>query len=821
MGYYAGLSLKYMGKHWSRTIYSVFGILLTFMLVFAVLTTGYSLWDYALDVQYAGEYGETQLNVLALLTKEEVKWADRHASIAELVIFDMTVPDNEDVRQVSLDELTEGHYYNTYIGLKDTSDLRKSAAMLQDYLGYEVTVNEDVELYLGQGDSLTLSLYNSIVVILGGIFAVFSILIIRNIMMISVVERIHDYGLMRCVGMSRKQLTMLLATEGMLMGICGAIGGIGCGYGFLQAFAGQLNKKLTLLPTEFHVGFYPKALIYTTLICLVTIFYALLEPARQAGLVSPIDAVCNNITLRNRKGGMREKFRYHSGRLWGMLFGAPGEYAYKNMLRNRGRFIYLFMGMLVCMTLVGSVYSFSDSAVSTLKKQYQGQNWEFAEYISMNGAYSDELYHEICSDLRNIDGVLETGILLMRQDYMLYDPGLSEQNLNWCLQLGYDESHFDRLKPYLTEGEISYEKMKQENGIILCDSKYNVRDENGDFTSERITSYHVGDTISMLSAEGYAEADRIYREAVNLAARNKDIRTFTRKGEEEKIIYTPENYNSDCPGFKKLLKETLRLLKEQGYDCEKLQDVSEYKNMYALQNNLSQLLYQEGMRDDYVIQGIVSENIFYGVGEYGSNVISLLMPDAKFYPVLSEPSRHGPSYLYSWSIGLTRDINKLNNAVSQYCKEKSTDACSMYYTDSSTDYLNNTSTILEITKIVAAIVGGCIALISMIQIFNTVCASMSLRQKELWLYEMVGMSRRQKRWMIILENSSSSLLAILAGFLLSRGITWYFVEHLLNQDNFIQYTYPVGKNLLLAAVLLGMAVIASLLGQTSSSGRQK
>lgn len=819
MEYYAGLSLKYMGKHWSRTIYSVFGILLTFMLVFAVLTTGYSLWDYALEVQYAGEYGETQLYVVALLTKEEVEKASNHASISEIVIYDMTVPDDEDVKQVSLDELEEDHYYNLHIGLKDTSDLRKSAAGLQEYFGSEVTVDEDVELYLGQGDSLTLSLYNSIVVILGGIFAVFSILIIRNIMMISVVERMHDYGLMRCVGMSQKQLTMLLTTEGILMGICGAIGGIGCGYGFLQVFAGWLNKQLSILPAKFHFGLYPKALIYTTLICLVTIFYALLEPARQAGLVSPIDAVCNNIALRNRKGGMREKIRYHSGRLWGTLLGAPGEYAYKNMMRNRGRFVYLFMGMLVCMTLVGSVYSFTDSTVSTLKKQYQGQNWEFAEYISMDCAYSDELYNEVCSDLQNIDGVLKTGILLQRQDYKLYDPGLSERNLNWCLQLGYDESHFDRLKPYLIDGEISFEKMEQENGIILCDSEYNVRDKNGNFTSERMTDYQVGDTISMLSAEGYTEADRIYSEAVKQAARNKDIHKVTLKDVDEEVTYTPENYDSDCPGFKKLLKETLRLLKEQGYDCSKLQDVSEYNGMYAVQNNLEQLLYQQGKTETCVIQGIVSENIFYGVGEYGANVISLLRPDTKFFSVLSEP--HGPSYLYSWSIGLTRDINKLNDAVSQYCRDKSTDACTMHYTDSSMDYLNNAFTILQIAKMAAAIVGGCIALISVIQIFNTVCASMSLRQKELWLYEVVGMSRRQKRWMIILENSASSILAILIGFLLSRGITWYFVEHLLNQDNYIQYTYPVGKNLLLAAVLLGMAVIASLLGQTSSTGKQK
>ena len=820
MGYYMELSLKYMGKHWARTVYSVFGILLTFILVFAILTTGYSLWDYALEAQYADGYGETQLRIREELTKEKVEKAAKHASIAKLVVEDCTMAENADRHQVTLDELEDGHIYNLYIGLKDTSDLRQSAAILEGYLEAEVIVDEDVELYLGQGDSLTLSLYNSIVVILGAVFAVFSILVIRNIMMISVVERMHDYGLMRCVGMSKKQLTLLLLTEGMLIGICGAVGGIGCGYGILQAFAGWLNRQLNMLPVAFHFGLSPKAVIYTTLICLATILYALLEPARQAGLISPIDAVHNNVALRKRRGGMREKIRYHSGRLWGALFGAPGEYAYKNMMRSRGRFVYLFMGMLVCMTLTGSVYSFTDSTFATVKKQYQGQNWEFSEYISMDELYSDELYEEVCSDLQNIDGVMETGILLQRHDYMLHDPELSKLGINWCLQMGYDESHFERLKPYLIDGEISFDKMEQENGVILCDSKYNVRDENGNLTNQRISNYEVGDTISFLSAQGYSEAQRLYSDTVKQAAKNKDIHEVTMEDDGGKETLEPERFDIECPGFKKLLNETLRLLKEQGYDCSSVQDISEYTTMVGIQNNLQQLLYQQGKRDEYVIQGIVSENIFYGVGDYGANVISLLLPDTKFYPVLSEEPLEGASHLYSWSIGLTRDINKLDNAISRYCKARSADGCSMYYTNEDTDAINNTIITLKLVKLAAGIIGGCIALISMIQIFNTVCAGMSLRRKEILLYSMVGMSLPQRRFMIILENSAAALLAVFIGFVLSWGISWYFVEHMLNQDNFIQYVYPVGKNLLLALVLMGTSVIASLLGQSSANPKQ-
>lgn len=817
MGYYMELSYKYMRKHVARTLYSIFGTLLTFMLVFCALTTGYSLWDYALEAQYADEYGKVQLRIWDGLTKEDVEKAAKHAYVARLVVEDWTVGENEDVRQVALDELEDDHSYYLYIGLKDTSDLRQSAAVLQEYLGAEVTVDEDVELYLGQGDSLTLSLYNSIVVILGAVFAVFSILLIRNIMMISVVERMHDYGLMRCVGMSKRQLTWLLLTEGMLVGICGAIGGMGCGYGILQIFASWLNRQLSMLPVPFHFGFYPKALLYTTVICLATILYALLEPARQAGLISPIDAVYNNVALRKHRGGMGDKIRYHSGHLWGALFGAPGEYAYKNMMRSRGRFIYLFMGMLICMTLTGSVYSFADSAFATVKGQYKGQHWEFAETISMDAPYSDTLYQEISSDLQKIDGVKDTGIILQREDYTFYDPRLAAQNINWCLQLGYDKSHLEQLKPYLTAGEISYERMQKENGILLCDSLYNVRDEEGNWTNQRISDYEVGDTISLLSAKGYSKADRIYRDTVAQAAKNMDIHEVTLETDEGEETYEPRDFDSDCPGFKKLLKETLRLLGEEGYDCGSIQDISEYATMYGVRDNLEQLLYQQGEKDEYRIQGIISENIFNGVGGYGTNVISLIQPDTVFYPILSEEPLQGTSQLYRWEIGLTRDINKLNDAIRQYCEDKSASGCFMHYTDEEADTVNHALLVLKVAKMAAAIIGGCIALISMIQIFNTVCAGMSLRRKELWLYQVTGMSPGQRRLMILLENNAAVLLAVLIGLLLSWGISWYFVEHLLNQDDFIQYVYPLGKNLLLALVLLGLTSIAGLLGQKSSN----
>lgn len=807
MKYYLELSLKYMGKHWSRTIYTSFGIMLTFLLVFAALTTGYAIWECTLELCYSGEQGRTQLGI-SECTKEDIEKVSKYVSVSEVVIRDM---EDDMLSHVSLEELEENHSYYAFIGLKDTSNLQKSAQELRDNLNLEIYVDEEIEMYLNQGDSLERSLYNSGVVILGAIFALFSILILRNIMMISVVERMQDYGLMRCVGMSQKQIYSLLMMEGLVMGICGAVGGICCGYGILQIVGVWLNPQLNM-PVAIHFGLYPKAILYTTLLCLASILYSLLEPARQAGIISPIEALHNNITLKNSKGKIRETIHYHSGRLWGKLFGASGEYAYKNMMRNRGRFVYLFVGMLVCMCLTGSIYSFTDSVLATVEKTYEGEHREFAEIIGMEEEYSEERYNKICSDLKKIDGVQKVGLILQSIRFNFYDPKLIKQNVHMCIQYAYDKEHFEKLKPYLTEGEISFEKMEKENGVLLCDSVYHVRDDEGNFSTQRITDYKVGDTISLLSVDGYEKANAIFSKYVKQAAKNKKIHTVTvEKDWIEPYEAAPESYDSELPGFKRLLKETIRLLKENGYDVCSLREYTEYTRMYQVKDDLEHLLFQQGETDQYVIQGIVSEDIFNGGDDYDdSSNIRLLQPDTT---VLSDASQIDTKrFGFYWSIGLTRDIEKLDNSIQQYCTRESTEERPMDFYSGVDEYVDMLST-LRVAEVAALLVGGCIALISFIQIFNTVCASMCLRRKELWLYEVVGMSRSQERRMVVLENSVAAFLAVVVGYLLSWGISWYFVEYLLNQDESIQYVYSAGKNMVLAVILFVLSVIASLWGR--------
>ena len=76
MKYFFVLSLKYIRKNRARAVYSVIGIMLTYILCFSVFTVGYSWWDYGLEEEYyaTGSYHPAQLYLF--LTGEEISVVD-------------------------------------------------------------------------------------------------------------------------------------------------------------------------------------------------------------------------------------------------------------------------------------------------------------------------------------------------------------------------------------------------------------------------------------------------------------------------------------------------------------------------------------------------------------------------------------------------------------------------------------------------------------------------------------------------------------------------------------------------------------------------
>lgn len=824
-----------MMQHKSRTLYSVFGIVITFVMCFSVLTAGHSIWDYAYRLNggdteqlWAEVSNTTEEGEVLGLTEEmiaQIKVLEKCDEVRSLQITNETWMDrDEETGEFSEAEYGTEKYYEQYhctaddlqagddcfvgIGLKDLSNLRKSAESLRKQTGLDIRVYEEIEMYLGQGNDPFPALYRSVEAILASIMAMFCIMILRNTLMISVVERMRDYGIYRCVGMSRRQIYLLLAVEGLMMSLVAVVFGVGIGYGLLQAVIPWLNRVLRS-GVEFRFGLYGSAVLGTAVLCIAVTLYSLLEPSRQAGRLSPIEAIHNNIVLRRRNGKLMEKLHYRQSGIWGKLFGAPGEYAYKNMNRNRGRFAGFFVCLLICVMLIGTLDSISRSLYKTVENIYQGQNMEYLESVRPEtAAWDPALADTIRKELSQIESVQKTGIdyytTSMRWDVdSVLKQYLDEDKMaGIAIHHAYGKEDIQGLEPYLIEGSADYDAMTQNNGVLLCDMKYNEVSAETDFNQEdvRQTEYQVGDRIKRLNQEGRIKAFRIYEDTLQQVAQKYGIPAdMEEDGAGMQEDETLEHCSDEDEEFPKYRKEFLRLLQKQGIDLSAQKE--EITHMYLFRQLLRRWAVEQGYVDEYVIQGIISENRLTGNMEIGA-IQFIHSMDA----IPQEMVRNSHAYIddeemgyWDWSILVKRDVESLlDGALREYGEKQN--HCSIYVgqslqklADDGTvfaieEYQDMVHT-MQIVKMISAVFVLCIGLICMIQIYNTVCSNLLIRRKELWLYEVVGMNRKQRLRMLLLEYLSAVILAVILGYFLAWGLSWYIVELLLNEDGFIQYAW--------------------------------
>ncbi len=133
------------------------------------------------------------------------------------------------------------------------------------------------------------------------IIMVISALVILNTMLMAVVERTHEIGIIKSMGMRNGGVVALILVEATYIGLLGVfIGGlIGSGLSLLAQNTG-LNFTRMMEKMEFEFAFfspiiYPKftlgILLGAAVFCLATTLFAAIYPARKASRMEPVEAL--------------------------------------------------------------------------------------------------------------------------------------------------------------------------------------------------------------------------------------------------------------------------------------------------------------------------------------------------------------------------------------------------------------------------------------------------------------------------------------------------------------------------------------------------
>lgn len=187
----------------------------------------------------------------------------------------------------AVDDFAGNLAYQGFVSVDDKTDVAATVAavekIMEDYPG--VTVG-DMSSWVAQTTQAFDILVNAITVLLG-VALVIALLGIMNTLLLSIVERTRELGLVRAVGLSRGGVVRMIGVESILIAVFGCLLGVALGIGLgaaaVKALIDQEIMSTFALPWANLAGYVVAALVFGVV--------AALWPARRAARLNVLDAI--------------------------------------------------------------------------------------------------------------------------------------------------------------------------------------------------------------------------------------------------------------------------------------------------------------------------------------------------------------------------------------------------------------------------------------------------------------------------------------------------------------------------------------------------
>ncbi len=212
-------------------------------------------------------------------------------------------------------------------------------------------------------------------VVLCAIIVVGSVSLIYNSFSISLSERTKQFGLLSCIGATKKQLRRAVYAEAMFLALPGIPIGVLFGYGGISLTLFFLRDRLTLIMGGYSVQsklsgvFSPTALVIGGILALLTLLLSTALPAKRATGISPLEAIRQTQDYRVPK---RKKALGHS------LFGLPGTLAKSYYRVSKGKYRATLISLVISMVLFLSSTGFTVGLRQTADQAINVENYDFS-----------------------------------------------------------------------------------------------------------------------------------------------------------------------------------------------------------------------------------------------------------------------------------------------------------------------------------------------------------------------------------------------------------------------------------------------------------
>lgn len=306
-------------------------------------------------------------------------------------------------------------------------------------------------------------------IVIGLVVVLFSCLVIYNIFYVGIIQKIQEFGKLRAIGATKRQLKGIILREGMFLAFIGIPIGILLGYAvtyfglekIIQNFSTNMSNDVQM-PGIFHW----QIIVLVLAISFLAVYVSLKKPMKVASSISPIEAM--RYGEGNKKNAKTRKGYDHV-----TLFRLTSS----NMSRNKKRTLTTIFTMglscvlYVVIANVGSSMDPSDPAKRNLEKgdfsidmDYSLNDEAYPENNLNNLQKQNLLGSEIISQIEEIDGVkeVETRKLILGRT----NNGTIDEDSRYDTIQILSKEDYNKRKDDIMDGDIDYDKAVASKGII-------------------------------------------------------------------------------------------------------------------------------------------------------------------------------------------------------------------------------------------------------------------------------------------------------------------------------------------------------------------
>ncbi len=598
------------------------------------------------------------------------------------------------------------------------------------FSGHNIEYNDDLLRYTGNSNENTLNavLY-SMVAVLSGIIMFGSISLIYNAFSISISERTKQFGLLKSIGATKKQIMNSVIFEALTLSAIGIPLGILLGTTFILAkdLFSHLWREETRSVLTLRLS--PESLLLSAVLGLVTVLISAYIPARKASKVSAIDSIRQTDDIKIKPGKVK------TSRLTYKLFGFHGMLASKNFKRNRRKYRATVISLFMSVVLFISASSFSEYLNRSVSQVMELSSYDLQYTLLPESEIKPAELKEILSKLDGIDK-MSYGSSSYDLSLVVSEDRLSEKYRE--LSTNHYGSEFIKMD--------ENERILNTHLIFIDDETFNNMLLENDLSIEEYTDLSAPKAVLYQEGKIFNYDDRRYYTFNIIEEGSFESDYIIVDHGNDEIFFTGERRGDDLV----------------------------YKDM---EDNEVIVPYEEGITSGSLQLGsLITEAPMVSLNSLSDelNVIYPLSAKSAVFPVKEEE-------VVTEFYFAADDHVKVFNEMTETLKDLGLPQHRLQ--NRASDFESNRAMI----SVVNIFSYGFIILISLIaaaNVFNTISTNINLRRREFAMLKAVGMTKKGFDNMMVYESILYGLKGILYGLPVALGVTYLIYLSISNGIDF-------------------------------------